>query len=111
MKEQKLAGLIGLAIRARQAAAGMDASRNMIRNGCCGIVLLDAETGPNTRKKIHELCERADTPMRIIQPELIGNASGEGHMLLSIKKGSFADEILRITQEERNQSLIIPELD
>ena len=54
MNGQKLAGILGLALRARQAALGTDASRIMIRTGKCGLLLLDGDAGLNTRKKAEE---------------------------------------------------------
>ena len=57
MNETKLKGMLGLALRARQASLGMDACRILIRSGKCGIMLLDGETGRHGnvgRKQIWE---------------------------------------------------------
>ena len=102
MNEQKLKGLIGLALRARQAAAGMDAGRMMIRSGKCGVLLLDGETGPNTRKKAEALCAQYRTPMRILPKGMIGSASGRDNMVLALKYGSFAEQILAETDYIQN---------
>ena len=50
MNEQRARGMLGFAVRAREACFGDDACRKMIESGKCGIILLDEETGPNTRK-------------------------------------------------------------
>ena len=88
MNETKLKGMLGLALRARQASLGMDACRILIRSGKCGILLLDGETGPNSRKKAQEMCSRSDVPVMIL-PE----ATGKDNMALGISKGGFADRI------------------
>ena len=75
MNGQKLKGMLGLALRARQAALGMDACRILIRAGKCGVLLLDGGAGPNTRKRAEELCERNGTPLRILPEGMIGEAT------------------------------------
>ena len=66
MNVQKLKGMIGLAARARQTAAGADACRILIRSGECGVLLIDGGTAYNTRKRAEEMCERTGTPRRIL---------------------------------------------
>ena len=60
MNEQKLAGILGFAVKARQAVFGMEAGRIMIRSGKCGAILIDADMGSNTRKKVDNLCLQND---------------------------------------------------
>ena len=97
MNERKLAGLLGFAVKARQAAAGADACRTLIRSGKCGVLLLDDGAGPNTRKRAEELCERNGTPLRILPEGMIGEATGRDNMVLALQKGSFADKALEET--------------
>ena len=99
MNDRKLAGLLGFAVKARQAAAGADACRILIRSGKCGVLLLDEAAGPNTRKKAEDLCRQAETPLSILTPGLIEQATGKGSMLLGIQKGSFSEGILRLTKD------------
>ena len=96
MNEKKLSGMIGLAVRARRAAAGMDSCRILIRSGKCGVLLLDGEAAANTRKKAEELCMQTETPMMILPPGLIKTATGKNNMVMAIQKGSFAEELLTI---------------
>ena len=98
MNERKLAGLLGFAVKARQAAAGADACRILIRSGKCGVLLLDGEAAANTRKKAEELCMQTETPMMILPPGLIKTATGKNNMVMAIQKGSFAEELLTIKQ-------------
>ena len=58
MKEQRAKGMLGLAVRSREACFGDDTCSRLIESGKCGLILLDGETGANTRKKYQELCER-----------------------------------------------------
>ena len=96
MKKQKLAGMIGLAVRARQAAAGMDACRIMIRAGKCGVLLADGEAAPGTREKAENIARQADTPFRVLPPGLISQSTGKDSMLIAIQKGTFTEQILNL---------------
>ena len=99
MNNQKLAGLLGFAVKARQAAAGTDACRILIRSGKCGVLLLDEDAGSNTRKKAEDLCRLTETPLTVLTPGLIEQATGKGCMLLGIQKGSFSESILKLTEK------------
>lgn len=98
MNEQKLAGMLGLAVRARQAAAGADASRIMIRSGQCGVLLMDDGAGPNTRKKAGDLCRQTGTPLVLLPSGMIERATGKGSMLIAIREGSFAEPFLQMNE-------------
>ena len=100
MNEQKLAGLMGFAIRARQAAAGSDACRIMIRSGKCGVLLADGSAGENTRKKAEDLCRQSGTPLMVLPPGTIEKATGRDCRLLGIRKGSFSEGILKMKQTD-----------
>lgn len=100
MNVQKLKGMIGLAARARQTAAGTDACRILIRSGECGVLLIDGGTAYNTRKRAEEMCERTGTVKRILPEGLIEAATGKNNMILGIRKGSFAEQILKETGNE-----------
>ena len=100
MNGQQMAGILGLAVRARQASSGMDASRIMIQSGKCGVLLLDAEAGPNTRKKADDLCRRTETPMIILPSGLIEKATGKSSMVIAVREGSFAEQFLRMNESQ-----------
>ena len=85
--------MLGLAVRAREACFGDDACRKLIETGKCGIVLLDEETGPNTRKKYQELCERTGTPLAFLPKGLIEEATGRANRVAALKKGAFAEQM------------------
>lgn len=85
--------MLGLAVRAREVCFGDDASRKLIGSGKCGTLLLDEETGPNTRKKFQELCEKAGIPLIILPQGLIGEATGRTNRVAAMRKGAFAEQM------------------
>ena len=62
-------------------------------SGKCGIILLDAETGPNTRKKFRDLCERAGVPLGVLPEGLMEEATGKANRVAALKKGAFAEQM------------------
>ena len=74
---------------------GTDASRIMIRSGNCGVVLMDDETGPNTRKKIRDLCLQSEIPLKTVPERTIEDATGKPNVVMAIRKGPFAESVLR----------------
>ena len=93
MNTQKLTGMIGLALRARQAVTGMDACRIMIEAGRCGVLLMDGGAGVHTRKKCETLCSRTGTPMTILPDGFLEKATGHTGAVLAMQKGSFAEQV------------------
>ena len=95
MNIQHLNGMLGLAVRARQAAAGTDACRILVRTGQCGVLLVDGAAGPNARKKAEQLCGRSAIPVITLPEGAIEAATGRSCMVMAVRKGSFADRIIR----------------
>ena len=93
MNEQRTKGMLGLAVRAREACFGDNACRKLIDSGKCGMILLDGETGPNTRKKYRDLCERNGVPLVITPEGMIGEATGRSNRVAALKKGAFAEQM------------------
>ena len=98
MNEQKLAGMLGLAMRARQTAMGMDACRAMIRSGKCGVLLLDSNAGVNTRKKAESQCRQKGIPILILPAGMISQTTGKSSMIIAVQEGSFTEQILQVNQ-------------
>ena len=94
MNGQKLAGMLGLAMRARQAAAGMDACRIMIRSGKCGVLLADEAVAPGTREKAGAMARQAGVPFRVLPQGMIMDATGRDNRVVAIREGSFAEQII-----------------
>ena len=93
MNEQRAKGMLGFAVRAREACFGDDACRKLIESGKCGIILLDEETGPNTRKKYEELCGRTGITLAILPQGLMEEATGRSNRVAALKKGAFAEQM------------------
>ena len=103
MNAQKMMGILGLAMKARQVSSGTDACRMLIRSGKCGIVLADVKTASNTRKKISGLCQKNGIPIRILPNGMIEEATGRTNMVLGICKSGFSEQIIRLLQEDQAQ--------
>ncbi len=86
--------MLGLAMRARNAAAGMDACGIMIRSGKCGVLLADEAAAQGTREKAEAMARQADVPFRILPPGMIMDATGRDNMVVAIREGSFAEQII-----------------
>ena len=93
MNVQRVKGMIGLAVRAREACFGDDACRKLIESGKCGVILLDGETGPNTRKKYQELSERNGILLAVLPQGLIEEATGRTNRVAALRKGAFAEQM------------------
>ena len=100
MNEQKLTGMLGLAMRARQAAAGMDACRIMIRSGQCGVLLADGETAPGTLQKAEDLARQSGTPFRVLPAGMILKATGRDNRIIAVRTGSFAEQMITLLPEQ-----------
>ena len=100
MNEQSLKGILGLSVRAGQAAFGEDTCRRLLLSGKGGLLLLDGDASGNTRKRIGELCGRTETALAILPAGMICAATGRDNMVMALKKGAFA---------ERAQAVLAPE--
>ena len=95
MDEKRLRGLMGLCVRAGQAAFGEDGCRKAITNGECGILLADADMSANTRKRYEAMCQREGVPMKELPAGLLEEATGRPGVAMAVKAGSFAEQIIQ----------------
>ena len=93
IQENKLRGLMGLCVRARQAVFGEDGCMKTIRGGNCGVLLLDSGASPATQDKYRGVCANAKTPMVELPQGLLHEATGKPGMAMAILKGGFANQI------------------
>ncbi len=93
MNEQRAKGMLGLAVRAREACFGDDTCSRLIESGKCGMILLDGETGVNTRKKYQELCERTGVPLAVLPQGLMEEATGRTNKVAALREGAFAEQM------------------
>ena len=93
--EQKLRGMLGLAVRARQACFGADACRKLLGSGQCAAVLLDRDTAENTRRKVSQMAEKAGVLLAETPPGLMTEATGRDNRIMALRKGAITEEIIR----------------
>ena len=93
IRENKLRGLMGLCVRARQAVFGEDGCMKTIRGGNCGALLLDSGASKATQDKYRGVCANAKTPMVKLPKGLLHEATGKPGMAMAILKGGFASQI------------------
>ena len=92
-QENKLRGLMGLCLRARQAVFGEDGCMKTIRGGNCGVLLLDSGASKATQDKYRGVCENADTPLVELPEGLLHEATGKPGVAMAILKGGFANQV------------------
>ena len=97
-QENKLRGLMGLCVRARQAVFGEDGCMKTIRAGNCGVLLLDSGASQATRDKYRGVCANANTPMVELPQGLLHEATGKPGMAMAILKGGFANQAIQMTK-------------
>ena len=92
-QENKLRGLMGLCVRARQAVFGEDGCMKTIRAGNCGVRLLDSGASAATRDKYRGRCRNANTPLVELPAGLLHEATGKPGMAMAILRGGFANQV------------------
>ena len=97
-QENKLRGLMGLCVRARQAVFGEDGCMKTIRAGNCGVLLLCSGASQATRDKYRGVCANANTPMVELPQGLLHEATGKPGMAMAILKGGFANQAIQMTK-------------
>ena len=93
--ENKLRGLMGLCVRARQAVFGEDGCMKTIRGGNCGVLLLDSGASTATQDKYRGVCANANTPMVELPQGLLHEATGKPGVAMAILQGGFAKQVIQ----------------
>ena len=96
MDENKLRGLMGLCVRARQAVFGEDGCMKTIRAGNCGALLLDSGASRATREKYHSVCKNANVVLIETPEGLLHEATGRPGVAMAVLKGGLAEQIKRV---------------
>ena len=95
-QENKLRGLMGLCVRARQAVFGEDGCMKTIRAGNCGVLLLDSGASKATQDKYRGVCENAKTPLLELPEGLLHEATGKPGVAMAILQGGFAKQAIQL---------------
>ena len=104
MDERKLAGLMGLCVKARQAVFGEDGCLKSIRNGACGVLLLDGRASQATREKYTGVCRHAGVPMAQLPEGLLGQATGKPGVAMAVNKGGLCQQIIKLLPDEQEEA-------
>ena len=92
----KLRGLMGLCVRARQAVFGEDGCMKTIRAGNCGVLLLDGGASRATQDKYRGVCANANTALAELPQGLLHEATGKPGVAMAILKGGFAEQVKQL---------------
>ncbi len=91
----KVAGYMGLAVRAGQAVTGEGACVTAIRAGKAAVALLDDSASENARKRFADTCSHHKVPLIVLPMELLEKATGKpGRMSMVIPPGGLASKVL-----------------
>jgi ribosomal protein L7Ae-like RNA K-turn-binding protein len=109
MTDEKLRGIIGLAVRARQIVLGETMTIQAIRSNHAELALLDDSASANAFKKITDACENHAVPLAIVESSFLDGATGkDGRKAAAILKGSLANQALKIlSQAEKGSGYIL----
>lgn len=102
--EDRLCGLMGLCVRARQAVFGEDGCLKTIRNGSCGLLLMDAGASKATAAKYEGACRHAGVPLRVLPEDLLEQATGRPGMAMAVQKGGLAEQLLKLLPRTENET-------
>lgn len=101
MDEKKIGGMIGLAVKARQAQLGAGRALDCLRADKAGLLLLDGAASDNTRKRFTDACASHKVECLILSPGLLGQAAGKTDtMVAALLKGGMADRLRGMGRED-----------
>ena len=95
MDEAKVRGLMGLTVRAHHASFGEEGCLKAVRSGQCGLLLVDASLSAAVMEKYRLACGRSGTPLRVLPPGLLGEATGRPGKAMAIQPGGLAGELAK----------------
>ncbi len=94
MNTQRLRGLMGLCVRARQAVFGEDGCMKSLRSGECGLLLLDGGISPAAEEKYRSVCRHQGVVLIRLPENLLEEATGRPGRAMAVRKGSFAEQMI-----------------
>ena len=101
MDENKLRGLMGLCVRARQATFGMDGCLKTVRTGQAGVALLDAGASAATKDKFISTCEHHRIPVCVVPEGLLEEATGRPGVTMTVAQGGLADQLRSLLESHK----------
>lgn len=104
MNQQMVAGILGLAMRARQVLPGAGRALEHVRQRRTGILLLDMAVSDNTAKRFMDACQHHQVTLYQLPEGLLGRALGmPGTMVALVLPGGLAQQLDKACQTEDNK--------
>ena len=103
MNEARLKGLMGLCVRAGQSIFGEDSCLKALRAGQAALLILDDGISEKSAEKLERVCEREKIPRVRLAKGLLEQATGRPGMAMSVRSGSFAEQMIRCLDEAGQQ--------
>ena len=101
--DNKLSGMLGIAMRAGQVVLGSDTVLQEVRKRKAALVLIDAAASENTAKVFHDKCAYYGIPVYTLEAETLDRAFGRsGRMVAAVRKGGFAQQIIKLIPTDEN---------
>jgi ribosomal protein L7Ae-like RNA K-turn-binding protein len=99
---ERLKGMIGLAVKAGKALSGSFAVEGAVRHGKARLVLVDGRASANTVRRIGAMCANHGVKCALLEDSGVLEAllGRENRTVLAITDGGFADAIQEILKEE-----------
>jgi len=98
--ENKLRGLMGLCVRARQATFGMDGCLKAVRTSQAGVALLDAGASAATKDKFLSACEHHGIPVHVVPQGLLQEATGRPGVTMTVAQGGLANQLRSLLEHQ-----------
>jgi len=95
----RLRGLMGLCVRARQAVFGEDGCLKTIRAGNCGVILVDEGASQATKDKYRGACQSAGVTVAWLPEGLLHEATGRPGVAMAVLKGGLAQQLKGLLDE------------
>jgi ribosomal protein L7Ae-like RNA K-turn-binding protein len=102
MNDDKILGLLGLAHRAGFVASGAMQTEKALMSGRCKLLVVAADTAPETQKRLNNMIAETGIPMlRILSKLQLGTAVGKSpKAALAINDIGFASSIRRMVSSD-----------
>ncbi len=105
MTATRVAGFLGLCVKAGQVSLGQEACVNLVRREAAALVLLDEGCSENTRKRLLDACQTHQVPLYSMPEGRIAQAVGkEGRMMAAIGQGGMAQKLFTLLSLEPSLS-------
>ena len=103
MKQDKVAGLIGLATKAGKTADGGFCTEREVKSGKAALVIVAGDASDNTKKKFQNMCDFYKVPIYFYKDkDTLGHAMGkEFRASLAILDQGFAGSIKKYMEDAR----------